>query len=60
MEYIIEIYEGEPWNPHYAGYAFVTAKSDEEAQRQAKIIEARPNVSFVKVYPYQSADAGFD
>lgn len=56
MEYIAEIYEeiyeGEPWKVHYAGYEFITANSIDEAREKAKRIEARANVSFVTVEPY--------
>lgn len=52
MEYIVEIYEGELGKAHYAGYTFITANSIDEARKEAKIIEAKVNVSHVNVEPY--------
>lgn len=52
MEYIVEIYEGEPGQTHYAGYTFITANSIDEAREEARRIEAKLNVSFVTVEPY--------
>lgn len=53
MQYIIEIYAGKPGNTHYAGYVFAGSPNLDEVGKEAKQIEARPNVAYVNIVPYR-------